>query len=375
MSVQLVDLGEDFKVTPLNGSNQFTPNVKGTSFQVNPGVYILAEKTKNTRLKASHPWRDGTLGEYFSPASTLDGIIVLHDPLQSTLEWLPLQIEARVVSPSPVLKVDAYVHNGAQGKQMEMKKTYGFDYEVVIPANMVKLGFFSYYIVIQTADETITFPSGKIGQPYNWDFYDRSPYRIQVNKKEHPISIFNAKEDWNSLSFKSWPRGSQLVPTNEVNELEYQIRNCVLHAQDNENLNGPVIKDFTVRHYLNKKIDHLREQLINKNELVLKGRSLDEGPKNIQVAFILKDGSAFGKVIEFSTQLKEHRIPLKELKQVKMVTMPRPYPTFLPYYFEVEQAVFNVRNIEGIQINIGPEIDTSMLDQVHNIGISWISLE
>jgi hypothetical protein len=375
MSVQLDDLGLEFKVTPLNGSNQFKPIVKGTSFQVNPGGYILAEKTKNTPMKASQPWRDGTLGEYFAPTSTLDGIVALHDPFQSTIETLPLQIEAKVISPSPVLKVEAYVHNGSQGKQMEMKQTHGFDYEVVIPANLVKAGFFSYYIVIQTTDETITFPSGKIGQPYNWNFYDRSPYQIQVNKTEHPINLFNAKDDWETLSFKSWPRGSQLMPSGEINELEYQIRNCVLYFPDNENLYGPVIKDFAVRLYLNKKIDHLKEQLKNKNELVLKGRSLDAGPKNIQIAFILKNGSAFGKVIEFSSQLKEHRISLKELKQVKMVTMPRPYPTFLPYYSEVDQAVFDVRNIEGIQINIGPGIDTSMLEQAHNIGISWISLE
>lgn len=375
MAIQLDDLGEDFQINPFNDDNDFTPEVVGSSFPIYPGVYLLTKKNKQTTWSKENQWSYGKLGDFFAPEKNIDKTTIVHEPIKTTIEHQPIFINALIISPSPILKTEAWVNNGSQGKKMEMKNKQGFDYSIEVPHDLVRAGIFSYFIVVQTTNEIITFPAGKLGQPYNWDFYDRTPFQIQVNKEENPINLFNAKDDWHTLSFKSWPRGSRIMTTGEANELEYQIKNCVLYSPDNENLDGPVIKDFAVRFYLNRKVDHLRNRLKNKNELVIKARSLDASPKKIQIAFILKNGSAFGKVIELNAHASEHRIAMNELQQVKMVTMPRPYPTFLPYYFEADQSVFDIRNIEGLQINIGPGMDAEMLEKNHSIGISRISLE
>jgi len=67
---------------------------------------------------------------------------------------------------------------------------------------------------------------------------------------------------------------------------------------------------------------------------------------------------------------------LKDLKQVKTVTLPRPYPSFLPYYFEHEnKGDFNILDIESLQISIGPGLEPEKLDNPVKVGIVSIVLK
>jgi len=167
-----------------------------------------------------------------------------------------------------------------------------------------------------------------------------------------------------------------LVPTDQLNEAEYQIKPDKLFQKDNENLNRKVIYDYTTRYYLNEKINHLRAQLSEKKTLVIKARSLNAEPKPIQVALLTKNGDCYGKVIEIGTEMKEYEIAIKDLKKVKTVTMPRPYPTFLPYYFFNEKDnQINIEDLEGIQISIGPGLPQTKLTEQYSIGIVSLMLK
>jgi hypothetical protein len=58
------------------------------------------------------------------------------------------------------------------------------------------------------------------------------------------------------------------------------------------------------------------------------------------------------------------------------VTLPRPYPSFLPYYLEHEIASpFDIRKIESLQFSIGPEIPKDELLDAHGIAIISVSLK
>jgi len=76
------------------------------------------------------------------------------------------------------------------------------------------------------------------------------------------------------------------------------------------------------------------------------------------------------------TELKEYRISLKDLKQVKTVIMPRPYPTFLPYYFEhTIKNDFKIESIQKVQLSIGPGLTNQELKEGHGIGIVSVKLK
>lgn len=94
------------------------------------------------------------------------------------------------------------------------------------------------------------------------------------------------------------------------------------------------------------------------------------------MAFVDKNGASFGKIIELQPVEGEYIIKLSELKPVKTVTLPRPYPSFLPYYFEHNNTGgFDLNKAEAIQISIGPGLEKKELSNSHEIGMMSIRLE
>lgn len=90
----------------------------------------------------------------------------------------------------------------------------------------------------------------------------------------------------------------------------------------------------------------------------------------------MDNGAAFGKVIELNDAQKEVTIKLNELQPVSTVLLPRPYPSFLPYYFDHDNdASFDIRHVESLQFSIGPGLDEAGLKMVQKIGILSVKLE
>lgn len=167
----------------------------------------------------------------------------------------------------------------------------------------------------------------------------------------------------------------ELLPTEHPNEAIYEINIDKLWIEDTENLNAQPIYDYSFKHFVIDKIEGVNN-LSSKNRLIVKGKSLNNKPVKLQVALVMKDGSAFGKVIEMTPETDDYNINLSALKPVKTVTLPRPYPSFLPYYFEHNNpSEFNIEQIESIQFSIGPEIEAHQLIEPHGVGIVHLRLE
>ena len=377
MQIDLPDLGPAFNVQPLNdGNDEYSIISEGRSFLISPGVYLLVKKGIETGWDGHDTWGDITLKEFYAPRNSVDRTYLVHKKPNVAIASQPITLQATAISPHSIDKVQIYVSQGFQGRTIDMKESKPFVYEATLPADLINHGFLNYYITVQDGKETVTYPGGNKGVPFQWDFYDRNPYQLKVMKKEQPIYLFNAQEDWSRISSSWWNRDSKLVPVNAWNESEYQIRLDQLYRVDNENLNAPRIYDFTIRGYINQKIDHIREHLHEKESLVLKGRSLSDQALPVQIALVTKDGNSYGSIIEVDTILKEYALSLVDLNLVPTVTMPRPYPTFLPYFFTSKQEkAFEIEDIEGIQISLGPGLDGERLNSTFHLGMVHLFLE
>ena len=145
---------------------------------------------------------------------------------------------------------------------------------------------------------------------------------------------------------------------------------------DNENLNATPIYDYSFKHFILDKINDRQEDLSSKETVIFKGAALNSKPCKLQIAFVMNDGAAFGNVIEIGTETKEYKLLIKDLKPVKTVTLPRPYPSFLPYYLDHNlNSEFDINKIESIQFSIGPEILKTDLKNTHGISIISVSLK
>jgi len=192
---------------------------------------------------------------------------------------------------------------------------------------------------------------------------------------ENNITLFNAKADADLL-VKEWRNTLKLVPTKNDNEDVYHINIEKLFVIDNENLNATPIYDYSFKHFILDKIKGRQEDLSSKEIAVFKGNALNNKPCKLQIAFVMNDGAAFGNVIEIGTETKEYKLLIKDLKPVKTVTLPRPYPSFLPYYLDHNlNSEFDINKIESIQFSIGPEILKTDLKNTHGISIISVSLE
>ena len=376
MEIKLKNLSSNFNIKPLNDGNMYLPKITDGKFMVSPGTYLITKAGVKNKWKASDTWQNIKLNEFQAPESSVDKTYLIHENVDFATADTPYTIEAKVISPDTALTVQVQVTSEYNWKLIDMKRKDGFNYTAEIPRDQMNKGFLTYYIYVKSRNKVETFPAGKSGFPYDWYFYDRTPYKVRVIEKEQPIYLFNAQEDWSDLSYSWWSKESKLIPTDQINESEYQINVNKLFKKDNENLNGKVIYDYTVKYYVNDKISHLRKQLPEKKTLIIKARSINSETETIQVAIVTKDGTAYGKQIEIGKGLKEYEIPIIELEKVKTITMPRPYPSFLPYYFiSKSEKPINIEDIESIQISIGPGLSKSKLEDQHNIGIVSLMLK
>jgi hypothetical protein len=90
----------------------------------------------------------------------------------------------------------------------------------------------------------------------------------------------------------------------------------------------------------------------------------------------MNDGSSFGNILEIGTESTDYTLQLSDLKPVKTVTLPRPYPSFLPYYLAHNpSSEFEINKVESIQFSIGPGISENELANKHGIAIVSLRLE
>lgn len=373
MSVSLSDLGENFSVKGINDGNSVSEQSKGKDFSVSPGTYLLIKNGKQTSIKPGDRYKNIIVKEFAAPAATLKETIVKHDPARELSAGSDYVVEALIVSPDPV-SVELYA--AAPGSWMEklaMEKTTGNTYRATIPSRFIKEGTLRYHIVVDRNSQRYTYPTGIQTHPWDWDFYDRSPYSVSVQKANSPLVLFAAKEDTDNL-MRPWIRNSNTVPLASGAELTIPIEK--LFVPDPENRGAASTYDYSMQLYIGQKAANRKVELSRLKNLTVTGRTTDEKSRPIQVALITKSGDAFGGLIQIDQNSKEYKISLAELKPVKVVSLPRPYPTFLPYFVEDNKAGnFDVTDIEFLQISVGPGLSEEQKTQSHGIAIESIRLE
>jgi hypothetical protein len=375
MKLDLKDIGASFSVHQLNAESPEITTTNG-EFNILPGSYLVRQIEKKDASAASFTWKKDQFNKFHAPGSTVDKTYIVQDKIREAFAGNPLEIKAQVISPDEIKSVKLEIMQGWRGKSIEMEKLAGFKYSAEIPAEYVQEGFLNYYILVETDKEVRTFPADRKGHPFNWDFWDRKSYQIKVLNQAHAITLFNAANEPSGLSLKFWPDNYKLMPTDQENEREIQIELNQLHKVDTENLNASPIYDYTMSYFIDKETVQLNKFLNAKNELIIKARSLDKKVLPVQLALVDNLGVAYGAIVELGTELKEYRISLKDLKQVKTVIMPRPYPTFLPYYFEhTIKNDFKIESIQKVQLSIGPGLTNQELKEGHGIGIVSVKLK
>ena len=195
------------------------------------------------------------------------------------------------------------------------------------------------------------------------------------SKGKQPISLFEASTDYLWLNRK-WVPDSGLKK-NDASGISYLYLILKgLTEVDDENPDATLIADYSMRHYFGDLIAGREKEVIKKKTLVVNASTFGGGTFPIQVALVMKDGSAFGGLIELYPDVSEYKIKLSDLKEVTPVILPRPYPTFLPYYSVAGYATeLDLNQVESLQISVGPGIAKEDWGKTYEFYVRSVMLE
>ncbi|MFD1314214.1 hypothetical protein [Namhaeicola litoreus] len=375
MTIHLNNLGNTFSIKGLNEGNNYEANTSNGQFKITPGTYLLSKEISTNNGKISNQFKSSELNTFFAPKANLDQNWLKNITQKIAIENTSFKIKTQFISPASPKKIEVMGYLNNQYMTFTMQKTGTFDYEVEIPSNTLFHGYFRYHIIVQENEKDFyTYPAEKKGRPYDWDFYDKSTYEIEIIPPSFPIELFNAKEDA-TLLVAPWRNTFKLVPS-PIGTSAYQINLEELFVKDPENTEAKPLYDYSFKHYIVDEIQALEAALPTKTKLVFYGKSLNNKPCKLQIALVMNDGHAYGKVIEIDPLTKDYGLNLSDLKPVRTVTLPRPYPTFLPYYLDHQlTSPFDLTKVESVQFSIGPEIPKDALNQKHGIEIVSLRLE
>jgi hypothetical protein len=362
MTLHLPDLLADFKITAINKDNNFGTKSVEKTFKILPGTYIIQANSSSKKIDVTQKLGNLVLNEYTTTKQEINQIYVVHKPTKTMEKNKDLSIEAQIVSPSDIKKVEVVWPSGYQKTtNYLMEKTDNFQYKATIPKSNLYGNTFNYHIVVYTENDSFVFPDNQKGNPIDWDFVAKEKYSSKIVQPEAIIVLFDATQaDENNFL---WPSqsGYRFETVSYKNPLQNVLSVYTTNLQ-NENA------DFTFKILANQILQNDAHHLNSVRLIVVEAASGTDKNQKVQIGLQQKNGLVFGKTIELTPKMQRFEIPFSELLPVPMVLLPRPYPGFQPYWFENKTNTnFEANQIEAIQISIGPGINPE--DQMYQQGI------
>lgn len=375
MSISLPDLGTGFSIQGINDNNSLSAQTADGKFSISPGTYLLTRNGVTPNVKPTDKWKTIRLNEFAAPGSNLKKTFVSHIPSHTT-PGQPYEMEAVVASPDKLESVQVFAWLQGFGPQViDMDFAGANIYRATIPGDKIKEGIIRYHIVVNGNGKWYTFPSGLQTHPRDWDFFDREPYELRVLSADSPVLLFNTAADADRLS-RRWVRTSGVKPSFDPGKSELLVNIEKLFVPGPETPGASGLYDYSMRFYVGDRLIGRREALNAKKKIILTGNSLNDKACKFQIALLTRSGSAFGGVITLQPEKKDYELSLSDLKPVSLVTLPRPYPTFLSYFFDHKSTEsFDIHNVEAIQLSIGPGMTESEAQEQHGVSIERITLE
>ncbi|SEJ72929.1 hypothetical protein SAMN04487995_6156 [Dyadobacter koreensis] len=365
MSVRLPDLGDDFEIRPLNkGNDTKSFKTKNQTFNITPGAYLLVKKGVSGKMTASSKWKNITLNEFVAPATTLKKTYVLNSPLKEISAGEDVRVKVQIVS----LKQPEAAHmklfvKGEKPVDLALEHTGGYSYSGTIPPEFLKGDAVKYCILVKENGVEKSYPSEQENTK-DLNNEQENLFEIRILPKSSPVTLFSAAADHEQL-LRPYLKTSRLntIPEMGTSELGIQPEKA---------------EDYAMRYNFKNNIAGRTSDIPTKTKLVFHGRALNEKPCTIQLALIGKDGSVYGATLNVKPESSAYAVLLEDLKKVDFISLPRPYPGFLPYSLNTtpEPGKLDLMNIETLQIVIFP---TQTADQnqklLAGIAIRSVTLE
>jgi len=368
MTVALPDLGGGFTVQPVTATNPRATAAAGGRFTVTPGVYLLS--SAGTVDLATLPKTIGAIGmaEYHPPAPDSLPLSVQSLAGPELVAGRGGEMQARVADATPPDSVLLFVQPTAGGwyQRFWMRPAGGYVYAATVPAGALREGPNEYVITVFRDGLALTFPGALPRKPWDWDWYGRETWKMDVVGARTPLALFNPRTDAARLAFTrigdAGRRGLFRLGLSEV------TGQPVFHLELPVDPSGWSPPDYTASLVVKERIAGRGESIDSANALHLRLRGL--GPRQLlHVTLMEDDGTSWTAAVPVDSGWTERSLPLSSFTLGKGVLLPQGFPGEWSYWVgpasgrggpadrlrldRVERIQLSLRREEGVGAKAG----------------------
>jgi hypothetical protein len=347
MSIALPDLGESFRVEPLNDGNTYSTTAAGGTFGIRPGAYLLTASSRTAPFALPDrlpnlPYVYGTREFVCPETSSAPPCVVLHAQSDYAADG-PIAIRATVASsdePSGVTLVVASPNR--PDKAIPMEQGRGYDYTATLAPGSLPEGTFSFQVRVTVAGTTLAFPHDSpvaAGRSES--------YRARVVAPDAPVTLFDPARDIASLAVSRGGvprnRGAPQTPGSEPGSVAYPLRLSTEKMPE----------DFTASLYIGDRVSERARTLPGARSIHIRLKAV-AAPSVIRLTLVEKDGSAWSEKVFATTQWTEVVVPIASLRSARSVMLPQGYPGNWSYWLSppTSKAGIDLTQVERLQFSL-----------------------
>jgi hypothetical protein len=369
MTVNLPNLGDAFKVTPLNEGNSYETTASSSTFQARPGVYLLTSSSEAMSVALPDriegvPYYLG-MREFVCPKPPdFPTSIVLGDRTTFN-EGSPVTLSAVVAS----VKAPSDVRlNVAGGLSYAMEHTHGYEYAAQIPAGALPVGESHFTVTVSDDEKHLVFPHDSPVASARGEFFSAT-----VAPTGSPVTLFKPATDtqYLALSRSGESRNRRPVPVegSAPGTLAYPL-----------SFPGKTLaEDFTVSLFVGDRVSARSDAIGGVRSLHIKLKAL-VAPSVLRITLVEKDGAAWSQKVFASPDWKEVVVPISGFSSSRSVMLPQGYPGTWAYWLSPPAGATSIHlaDVERLQLSLrGSDFGTiSSVDPAQAaVGIESVSLE
>jgi hypothetical protein len=383
MTVRLPDLGDAFTLQPLDlrPPDRLTAGGRavGGRFTVTPGVYILSAAAPVDVTTLPDTVNRVGLTEYHAPPrdSLPPSVQSLAPP--EVLAGREAELRVHVAEVTPPDSVVLFIRPAAGGffRGFPMRPAGGYDYSAVLPATMLAEGPHEFVVTLFHGDSRLTFPGGLRGRPWDWDYYSRESWKLNVVGPRTPLVLFEPARDAGSLAFSrigdAGRRGLFRLGMSEA------TGRAVFHLELPVRPSGTALDDYTASLVVQDRIAVRRETIDSTQDVRVRLRGL--GARQVlHLTLVEDDGTSWTVAIPADSTWNERSFPLSAFTAGRAVLLPEGFPGEWNYWVGPAQGRGGagdhprLEHLERLQISLRREDGVTVTPGGYGAEVEWVAL-
>jgi hypothetical protein len=345
MKIMLPELNSNFKIYPVNGDLKTAIDY---SADFVPGVYFLTNDQNLSLKKNITDYVDSEMikkyGEFISDFQSTEIKNITSETFYEN-EGKKIRVELY----SSEEDFETYVYLKKPGwrshQKFQLHKVDDFIYEFDLPKELSSNGLLEYFITTVKDREVLTFPGKLKVSPEYWSFNPKETFKLSILPSSEKVIIYDPQRDIKNLIVPNiWRYADFKVDYSFDNEFEEELNIDIRRVKDE-------YPELALQIFVG---DYTKDIHPDHAELELEIKSISEELDSVFVRVLYDNSTGFERKILLPKNYGEIKIPLYKPEKFNFALLSRPYPTFLPYWYESNPSSDPMKNlkVESVQIAI-----------------------